>query len=945
MLRTAVVASALLCMAASAQTPVWTHTWNGPGTAGEAAYAGCRDSSGNVYVCGSNEYEMLVAAVRPDGSELWTWRYVPPAGSEAEARDITYGSDGNLYVCGYVSGEDDDCAFCIVSLTSSGTERWRYEWSDPSVYYLDARGVIMGGDGNVYACGMVENDDTYQDVFVVSVTSGGSVRWTFAYDGGVGGLDEARDIIWGPDGNVHVCGTATPTDTSYADFAVLSLTPAGGLRWLHVYSPAAGVYHAAFRLVSDGQALFAAGVSCTENYEPRICVVSVATTGARRWVYERGTGSDYNRACDIIAGANGRVFVSGTIGDGSGYSDAVVIGLDSLGHEQWDWTWSNSANSEEVACGLALTSDGNIAVAGETYSMPGRGDILAASLTQSGAERWVRTIDGPASSYDGAEAVLAGPSGSAFCVGGITDTLTSSDMAVLRLSSSGSTDWTYTWDSGRRNGDDAANCVALAPDGTAYVTGSGYWGSDYNELAVLAITPSGQESWSYRYSLPGGMNAEGSAIAVGPDANVYVCGSGTDSAYWNRFLCVSLSPSGTERWTADVGPGRGLAIRTGPDNSVYACGELYDETHTSDFAVVAFTAAGSPRWTYSYDGGMDLLDGGTAVCTGPDSNVYACGYATAAGWWQTFTVLSLTSGGSLRWVWTDSAPENTWGSGYAIAPGADGNIYACGCYADASDYWLIVTSFTPAGVLRWRYQAPMPGTGQSLACGRDSTIYVAGSLYSDSTGRDMGVIALRPNGETLWVRTVPSPGYYEGAFSVAQGSDSLVYVAGTTNDDYENEYFTLACLDRSGRLLWNWQTRGDFPWGENSANCVVTRQDGSALVTGFVTGSGSGFDIFTALFSPGTGVAAPPAQSGPERFRVPSHFRGTLVCRLPKLAGPAQVRLVDVTGRVVTEGRVAAGAGEFFFAPAVTARLAAGAYFVQLVTPESTRTLRTVKID
>lgn len=943
MSRAVLLAAVLLCLNASAQTPVWTHTWNGPGTSGEEAYAGCRDSSGNVYVCGSNEYDMLVAAVRPDGSELWTWRYEPPVGTYCEAADITCGADGNLYICGSAASEDDRGAFCVVSLTPAGTERWRHEWSDPSAWSYYAYRVVWGRDGNVYACGGVADNNTYEDMFVISLTPAGNRRWAFVYDGGLADYDRARDVIWGPDSNLYICGAVTLSDTTYMDFAVLSLTPAGALRWVHAYSSASGGYDVANRLVSDGRNLFAAGVSETAVGENQICVVSLTTAGTRRWVYEKGPGSYSDLTCDIVTGAHGRLFVGGRIYDGSGYSDAIVLGLDSLGVEQWVWDWSNTTTSEEIVYGLAITSDGNIAVAGYTCSVSMQLDILAASLTQSGSERWVRTINGPANSYDGAYAVLAGPAGSAFFVGGISDTLTASDIAVLRLSSSGSTEWTYTWDSGRRDGYDAANCAALAPDGTAYITGSGYWGSVSNSFTVVAVSPTGQESWSYRYSLPGGVYSTGSSVVVGPDNNVYACGYGYDTAYSEVSVCVSVAPSGAERWTAGIGPGSLFSNCVAPDNSGYVCGLLLDQVSGQDFVVAALTSAGSHSWTYKFDGGAEADDVGYSVCYGAESSVYACGFSTTTDGRTVFTVLSLTQAGTPRWVWTDSVIDNVWGMGYRVVSGPDGNIYAGGVVYDTEGKFTVL-SFSPSGILRWRYECPAPGLCYSLAVSRDSTIYAAGYLFSDSTFWDVAVVALRPNGETRWIRTVPSPGWSESAASVAVGLDSLVYLAGTTDDDDGKSFFTVVCFDRGGRALWDWRTRGDVRWESNGATWIETRPDGSALVTGCVSGFQTGSDMFTALFAPGIGIAGPVA-ADPARFRVPSHFRGALVCRLPKLAGPAQVRLVDVAGRVVTEGRVAAGAREFVFAPVVTSRLATGAYFVQLVTAESTRTLRTVKVE
>uniref|UniRef100_A0A7C4CAF3 T9SS type A sorting domain-containing protein n=1 Tax=candidate division WOR-3 bacterium TaxID=2052148 RepID=A0A7C4CAF3_UNCW3 len=946
MLRVALLAVLVsgLWLFAWAQTPVWTHTWNGPGTSDEIAYAGCRDSSANVYVCGSNERVMLVLAVGPDGSERWTWRWEPPLGGFSEPGDITFGADGNVYVCGQAMDEEGYVSFRVASLTAAGVERWRYEWSDPSVWDVEAQRIVWGGDGNVYACGSVEGEGTFKDVFVVSLTPAGAERWTFVYDGGFADFDEANDVIWGPDANVYVCGQVVVSDTGFIDFAVLSLTPAGALRWVHVYSPPVGGYDAAFRLMSDGRNVFAAGV-CEPDYDVRdVCVVSVTPAGVRRWVYERQSGAGYSQAHDIVTGAGGRVFVSGRVDDGNGYSDGVVLALDSLGREDWEWRWSNGASSEDMLQSLVLTSDGSIAAAGYTYSGPGRADILAASLTQAGSQRWVRVIDGPASSYDGADDILAGPTGAVYVVGGITDSLSSSDFAVLRLSAAGSTEWVHTWDAGMRDGSDWANCAAFGPGGTAYVTGSGYWGMQSHELAVVAISAAGQESWSYRYSLPGGFGAEGYSVAVGSDDNVYVCGTGMDSVFSDVFLCLSLGPSGTERWTAEVGPGRAFSVGVGRDNNIYACGMLYDEASGVDMAVVSFTPAGSLRWSYRYDGGAQDYDFGWAIHCGPDSNIYVCGQTATADWRYVYTVLSLTPAGSLRWVWTDPVSQPSWSVSLAVGSGPDGNIYAGGFYEDTLADWLVATSFTPAGSLRWRYQSKVPGLGFSLACSRDSTVYVGGTLFSDAGYWDMAVLALSPSGESLWAGVFPSPGMYENANSIALGLDSLVYLAGKTDDDNDKQFYTLSCFDRRGQELWTWRRRGEVRWGVNSANWVTTRPDGSALVTGHTSEPETGSDMLTALFTPGIGVAGP-AGADPARFRVPSHFRSALVCRLPRLDSPARLRLIDVTGRVIAQAQVLPGAREYVFPPALTARLAAGAYFVELVTAQSARTLRTVRVE
>ncbi|MBM3315117.1 hypothetical protein FJY71_04655, partial [candidate division WOR-3 bacterium] len=55
----------VLALPLFAQTPAWTHRYNGPGGAGEAAEAACSDAAGNVFLAGGDEERMTIISVAP----------------------------------------------------------------------------------------------------------------------------------------------------------------------------------------------------------------------------------------------------------------------------------------------------------------------------------------------------------------------------------------------------------------------------------------------------------------------------------------------------------------------------------------------------------------------------------------------------------------------------------------------------------------------------------------------------------------------------------------------------------------------------------------------------------------------------------------------------------------------------------------------------------------
>jgi uncharacterized delta-60 repeat protein len=315
----------------------WIYQLDGPAGGSDCANSIVTGPKGNVYVagysCGSGTSEdFTVVSLDPSGGERWVYRYDGPGGySFDEANSIVMGSDGNLYAAGQ-SGPEHQAHhrdFTIMSLTESGAERWIYLYNGPADSTDAARAIVMGSDGNLYAGGMSQGLGTLWDFTVVSVTSSGEERWVYRYTDIGYFWGEASAITMGSDGNVYVAGWTTRFETVSEDFTVVSLDPLGGERWIYRYDGPDSYSDEANSIVmgSDGN-LYAAGWSHGSGTDRDFTVLSLDIKGAERWVYRYdGPGNYDDRAYSIVTGPDGNLYAAGySSGSGTGI-DLTVISL------------------------------------------------------------------------------------------------------------------------------------------------------------------------------------------------------------------------------------------------------------------------------------------------------------------------------------------------------------------------------------------------------------------------------------------------------------------------------------------------------------------------------------------------------------------------------------------------------------------------------------------
>lgn len=401
-----------------------------------------------------------------------------------------------------------------------------------------------------------------------------------------------------------------------------------------------------------------------------------------RWVYRyNGPASGWDEAYSVAAGTDSNLYAAGlSVGSGT-YGDFTVVSLTPSGTERWVYSYNGSDNWTDIAYSAAVGVDSNVYAAGYSAESGTGNDFTVISLTPSGGERWVYSYNGPANGPDLAKSIVMGADGNLYAAGLSWGSGTSLDFAVISLTSSGGERWVYRYD-GPANWLDLANWIATGADSNVYAAGVSY-GMTGDDFTIISLTSQGGERWVYRYNGPGDGWDEAYSVGMGTDDNIYAAGRSTGSGTSYDFTVISLDTSGTERWVYSYnGPGNGAdvanSIAMGTDGNLYAAGRSTGSGTYSDFTVISLDTSGTERWVYRYDGPADSIDCANSIVMGTDGNLYAAGYSLGSGTNHDFTVISLTPSGEERWVYSYDGSGNGDDGARSIVMGTDGHLYAAG---------------------------------------------------------------------------------------------------------------------------------------------------------------------------------------------------------------------------------------------------------------------------
>lgn len=343
-----------------------------------------------------------------------------------------------------------------------------------------------------------------------------------------------------------------------------------------------------------------------------------------------------------------------------------------------------------------------------------------------------------------------------------------------------------TWGGADRDG---AQGVAVAGDGSVYVTGSTRsFGAGDDDAFLLKYGANGTLLWQRTYgTAPDPENSgeeAGIDVAVAPDnSGVLVLGNYRDG---NIFL-AKFTPEGALLWDLTWGANQegAEALAIAADGTIYVTGVTSSFGVQGDAFLLSVTPAGLLNWQRTWGGASFDVPHGVAVAT--DGGIYISGDTTFTA--NSAFLVKFAADGSVLWEreWgllaKNGLPGETQGRAVAAAPA--GGAYVTGASLGAgADPNLLVVRFDSAGNFVWqRVGGPGFGSSQDIAVGANGDVHVTGNVLTDGgdSGANAFVWTLLANGKasdaSVWGGNDPFE--LENGASIAAAPDGTVVVVGS----------------------------------------------------------------------------------------------------------------------------------------------------------------------
>jgi len=353
-----------------------------------------------------------------------------------------------------------------------------------------ATGIAVHGTSSIYVVGHTsgalfgQSSQGDVDYFVVKYDPSGSMQW--AHQSGTSAFDAASAVAVDAGGAVYVAGwtkgNLARTLAGETDYFLAKYADDGSRQWL-VQEGVAGK-----DLPSRTIGLDAAGnvyVGGTRNSAREYWLAKHGPDGAQLWQRASGSPSwDYGNAVAVDP-QSGSAFITGTVGDNnalpglssSGGADYFLVKYQADGTV--DWMAQGASSGGDYAYSVALGSDGQVFVAGETNGAPpgqskiGGVDAFLVAYSADGTRQWSKNLGTEV--RDAAYAVSASPDGHIY-VGGKTagalpgfSTQGGEDYLLAKCSTNGTALWVRQ---GGSSSDDWIDGLAVDSSGNVYAIGT-----------------------------------------------------------------------------------------------------------------------------------------------------------------------------------------------------------------------------------------------------------------------------------------------------------------------------------------------------------------------------------------------------------------------------------------------------------------------------------------
>jgi hypothetical protein len=315
----------------------------------------------------------------------------------------------------------------------------------------------------------------------------------------------------------------------------------------------------------------------------------------------------YDSIYSVATTSDGGYIMAGFRSENSLNSDIIVIKMDSFGDIKWAKTIDVGVNNWSFSDSIHQTSDGGYIIAGNTSdSVTGdtSSDILVIKLSSSGNINWIKRFSRKAPNQDLVHSIQKTSDGGYIMVAINKFALDEPALLVIKLNSAGNISWAKTVNiKVIENNAFIKFSVQQTSDNGYIIVGNAWNFGSSTDVFIIKLSSSGDFRWAKTVDLGGDDNAN--SIQKTSDGGYVIVGT-IDNFYEENLMQIfimKLDSQGNISWTKKINGGRGtllygLSVQQTFDRGYIVAGDIADARTGSNYDVLAIKldSAGNISW-------------------------------------------------------------------------------------------------------------------------------------------------------------------------------------------------------------------------------------------------------------------------------------------------------------------------------------------------------------